>query len=45
MLVGSVVGGYGGARLLRRMPGMLLRRIVIVAAAVLTAYLLIRTYR
>ncbi len=37
MLVGSIIGGYVGARVARRIPGPWLRRFVIVFSAVMTA--------
>lgn len=37
-LLGAVAGGYGGARLARRLPGAAVRRIVIGVGAALTLY-------
>jgi len=44
MLVGAIIGGYGGVRLFRHVPGLILRRIVIAMALVMTVYLFIRAY-
>ncbi len=37
MLVAAAIGGYAGARLARRVPGLLLRRFVIAFGAAMTA--------
>ncbi|MGH2387977.1 MAG: sulfite exporter TauE/SafE family protein [Chloroflexota bacterium] len=42
MLVGGIVGGYGGAAYARRLDPGLVRRIVLVVAILMTAYFFIR---
>ncbi|MBM2811076.1 MAG: hypothetical protein HW416_1835, partial [Chloroflexi bacterium] len=44
MLVGAIIGGYGGVRLFRRIPGPILRRGVIGLAAMMTVYFFWRAY-
>jgi uncharacterized membrane protein YfcA len=45
MLVAGVIGGYGGARLGRALPGPLMRTLTIAAAAAITAAFFVRAYR
>ena len=39
LFAGATLGGYGGIRLARRVPGQVLRRVVLSWASVLTAYM------
>jgi uncharacterized membrane protein YfcA len=45
MLFGAILGGYGGARVMRRIPGLILRRIVIAFGLAMSAYFFVRLYR
>ncbi|MBV8849889.1 MAG: TSUP family transporter [Methylobacteriaceae bacterium] len=45
MLVGGVIGGYGGARLGRVLPGPVIRALTIAAATAITIAFFIRAYR
>jgi uncharacterized membrane protein YfcA len=40
----TIIGGYGGARLTRRMPAALLRTIIVVYGAAVGVYLLVRAF-
>jgi uncharacterized membrane protein YfcA len=42
MVLGGIAGGYSGASLARRLPGPLVRRVVIVVAWGMTAYFFTR---
>ena len=44
MLFGAVIGGYVGVRVLRRVSGLVLRRVVIGVALAMTVYFFIRAY-
>ncbi|MHB8634150.1 MAG: sulfite exporter TauE/SafE family protein [Thermoplasmatota archaeon] len=44
MLVGGLLGGYGGARYARRVPQPILRGIIVAVGATLSAYYFWRTY-
>ncbi len=44
MLFGGIAGGYGGAKLVQRVKASVLRRVVIVVAAGMTAYFFFKTY-
>jgi uncharacterized protein len=43
MLVGAVVGGFAGAHLARRLPGWLLRGVVLTTATIMTVLYFLRT--
>lgn len=45
LLVGAVVGGYGGARIARRAPAPVLRAIVIVIAVAMTVAFFVRAFQ
>jgi len=42
MLIGSVAGGYGGARLALRVEPRLVRRLIIAIGLIMTAYFFAR---
>jgi uncharacterized protein len=44
MLVGAILGGYGGARVMRRIPARFLRRFVIVLGFAMSAYFFFRRW-
>lgn len=44
MLVGAIIGGYGGVRIFRRIPGHVLRRVVLGIACAMTAYFFARAH-
>jgi uncharacterized membrane protein YfcA len=44
MLVGAIVGGYGGARVMRRIPAPILRRLVIGFGLAMSAYFFYRQW-
>jgi len=45
MIVGGIVGGYGGAAVARRVEPKQVRRLVLVVAWTMTIYFFVRTYR
>jgi uncharacterized membrane protein YfcA len=44
MLATATIGGYAGASLARRLPALLLRRLVVVVGATLTVIYFYKTY-
>jgi hypothetical protein len=44
MLVAGVIGGYGGARLGRALPGPVIRALTIICAAAITVAFFARAY-
>lgn len=44
MAVGTIVGGYGGARVARRLDARFVRRVVITLGCVMTAYFFVRAF-
>lgn len=44
MLVGSIAGGYGAARVMGRIPGHILRRVVIALGLAMSAYFFVRRF-
>jgi uncharacterized membrane protein YfcA len=45
LLAGAVVGGYAGAHLVRRLPGNVLRILVLTTAVAMTAVFFVRAFR
>jgi uncharacterized membrane protein YfcA len=44
MLVGAILGGYGGARVIRHLPASVLRRIVVALGLAMSAYFFYRRF-
>jgi len=44
MLVGAILGGYGGARLARRTSATVLRRVAIILGLAMSAYFFYRQF-
>src|SRR5579883_409068 len=44
MLVGSICGGYGAARVMRRIPGRFLRMLVVALGLAMSAYFFVRRF-